>query len=117
MNRITEFKAFDCLAGNSLGTWSESEVIEELISILDFQCGPEAKEKAQGIIDETDRDMTEAGTSTLDDLDPEYLQDLYQELIDLLNDYASLQSSTLIECHDSEVIVMPYIDDCVSKVQ
>jgi hypothetical protein len=103
MSRVTKFEAFDCLAGSSLGTWSECEVIEELIDVLNFQCGPEAKRFALNLIKGIDLELTEAGTSTLDDMEPEYLQDTYQDLIDALNHFADKPSSTYIECIDSEL--------------
>ena len=112
----TQFAAFDVLAGSDLGTWSECEVIEELIDVLNFQCGPDAKNLALQTIRETDQEMEDESTSCLDDLSPGYLNMLFQDLIDSLNDFASTPGSTYIECRNGEVIVMPYLEDDIVRL-
>ena len=116
MRNPTQFNAFDVLAGSDLGTWSECEVIEELIDILNFQCGPESKKVALQIIHESDQAMTDNNTSVLDDLEPEYLNDLFNDLIDSLNDFALHPDSTYIESRNGEVIVTPYLDDDLPRL-
>ncbi len=93
-----QIAAFDKLAGDSLGRLDSGDIIEDLLVLM----------RELGLSHVVERLQLEIQQDANSD-DPEYQDDVIQECIDYLQDFAP--AYCCIEWEDNEIRVIPCVDD------
>jgi hypothetical protein len=97
-NEFETVPAWEHIAGDSLGTWSERETTAELIKVLDK-------------VSQEDTARWWKELALLNDEDTQEMTDMQGDLADILNEIAPLPTSCIVALGDGEWRVVPYIDE------